>query len=128
LASDPGLRRRITFSSDAWDLGQIVDLCLKTDRLGFQVFNAVDDENAVPQPNSELFPGLLPDVPPSRPVGEREGLLSNRKIKEVLGFKEARPWQKDGWQAGVGPGGVKPPVSVGSAVTPARPFARPTSS
>jgi nucleoside-diphosphate-sugar epimerase len=94
LADDPGLRRRITFSYiDARDLGQIVDLCLQKDGLGFQVFNAANDENAVPQPNSELLPRFFPNVPLSRPVGEREGLLSNRKIKEVLGFVEAHPWQ-----------------------------------
>lgn len=94
-AADPGLRRRITFSYiDARDLGQIVDLCLKKDGLGFQVFNAVNDENSVPQPNSELLARYFPNVPLSRPVGERESLLSNRKIREVLGFKEQHPWQK----------------------------------
>lgn len=94
LASDPGLRRRITFSYiDARDLGQIVDLCLRKDGLGFQVFNAVNDENAVPQPNSALLARFFPKVPLSRPVGEREGLLSNRKVREVLGFREAHPWQ-----------------------------------
>jgi nucleoside-diphosphate-sugar epimerase len=95
LKDNPGLRRRITFSYiDARDLGQIVDLCLQKDGLGFQVFNAVNDENAVPQPNSELLPRFFPNVPPSRPLGEREGLLSNRKIREVLGFVEEHPWQK----------------------------------
>lgn len=95
LAQDPGLRRRITFSYiDARDLGQIVDLCLRKDGLGFQVFNAVNDENAVPQPNAELLARFFPNVPLSRPVGEREGLLSNRKIREVLGFTEQHNWQK----------------------------------
>jgi nucleoside-diphosphate-sugar epimerase len=95
LASVPGLRRRITFSYiDARDLGQIVDLCLKKDGLGWQVFNAANDQNAVPQGNSELLARFFPNVPLSRPVGEREGLLSNRKIREVLGFKEQHPWQK----------------------------------
>jgi nucleoside-diphosphate-sugar epimerase len=95
LRDDPGLRRRITFSYiDARDLGQIVDLCLKKDGLGFQVFNAVNDENSVPQPNSELLPRFFPNVPLSRPVEERESLLSNRKIREVLGFKEQHNWQK----------------------------------
>lgn len=93
-AADPGLRRRITFSYiDARDLGQIVDLCLRKDGLGFQVFNAVNDQNSVPQPNSELLARYFPNVALSRPVGEREGLLSNRKIREVLGFREAHPWQ-----------------------------------
>jgi len=95
LVQDPGLRRRITFSYiDARDLGQIVDLCLKKDGLGFEVFNAVNDENAVPQGNSELLARFFPNVLLSRSVGEREGLLSNRKIREVLGFKEQHPWQK----------------------------------
>jgi nucleoside-diphosphate-sugar epimerase len=95
LKDDPGLRRRITFSYiDARDLGQIVDLCLQRDGLGFQVFNAANDSNAVPQPNSELLPRFFPDVPLSRPLGEREGLLSNRKIREVLGFKEAHDWRQ----------------------------------
>jgi len=95
LAGNPGLRRRITFSYiDARDLGQIVDLCLQKDGLEFQVFNAVNDNNAVPQPNSELLAQFFPNVPLSRPVGEREGLLSNRKIREVLGFTEAHDWRK----------------------------------
>ena len=95
LKDDPGLRRRITFSYiDARDLGQIVDLCLKADGLGFQIFNAVNDDNAVPQPNSELLPRFFPNVPLSRPVGETEGLLSNRKIREVLGFRENHNWRK----------------------------------
>lgn len=94
-ARDPGLRRRNIFCYiDARDLGQIVDLCLKADGLGFQVFNAVNDENSVPQPNSELLARYFPNVPLSRPVEERESLLSNRKIREVLGFKEQHPWQK----------------------------------
>jgi hypothetical protein len=54
----------------------------------------VNDENAVPQGNSELLARFFPKVPLSRPVGERGGLLSNRKIREVLGFREAHPWQK----------------------------------
>lgn len=95
LKDDPGLRRRITFSYiDARDLGQIVDLCLKADGLGFQIFNAVNDDNAVPQPNSELLPRFFPNVPLSRPVAETEGLLSNRKIREVLGFREQHNWRK----------------------------------
>jgi nucleoside-diphosphate-sugar epimerase len=94
LASDPGLRRRITFSYiDARDLGQIVDLCLHKDGLGWQVFNAANDTNAVPQPNSELLARFFPNVPVSRPVAEHEGLLSNRKIREVLGFRQAHDWR-----------------------------------
>jgi nucleoside-diphosphate-sugar epimerase len=94
-AADPGLRRRITFSYiDARDLGQIVDLCLQKDGLGFQVFNAVNDTNSVPQPNVELLATYFPKVPLSRPVAPNESLLSNRKIREVLGFKEQHNWRR----------------------------------
>lgn len=95
LKDDPGLRRRITFSYiDARDLGQIVDLALHKDGLGWQVFNAANDSNAVPQTNTELLARFFPNVPLSREVGPHEGLLSNRKIREVLGFKEQHDWRK----------------------------------
>ncbi len=96
FAKDPGSRRRIAFSYiDARDLGQIVDLCLKKDGLGFQVFNACNDTNSVPQPNAELLESFFPDVPLTRPVGENESLLSNAKIREVLGFKEEHNWRDE---------------------------------
>ncbi len=93
--ADPGSRRRIAFSYiDARDLGQIVDLCLKKDGLGFQVFNACNDTNSVCQPNAELLARFFPNVPLSRPVEPYESLLSNRKVREVLGFKEQHNWRR----------------------------------
>lgn len=93
--ADPGQRRRITFSYiDARDLGQIVDLCLKKDGLGFQVFNAVNDTNSVCQTNEELLRRFFPKVPLSRPVGPHESLLSNAKIRAVLGFRENHNWRR----------------------------------
>ncbi len=96
FARDPGSRRRITFSYvDARDLGQIVDLCLRKDGLGFQVFNACNDTNSVPQPNDELLRRFFPNVPLKRPVGPNESLLSNAKIREVLGFSERHNWRDE---------------------------------
>jgi nucleoside-diphosphate-sugar epimerase len=92
--ANPGQRRRITFSYiDARDLGQIVDLALKKDGLGWQVFNACNDTNSVCQPNAELLAEFFPNVPLSRPVGPQESLLSNAKIRKVLGFKEQHNWR-----------------------------------
>ena len=94
-AADPAQRRRNFFSYiDARDLGQIVDLALKTDGLGWQVFNASNDSNSVPQTNAELLARFFPNVPLSRPLDPHEALLSNRKIREVLGFKEAHDWRQ----------------------------------
>ena len=93
--ADPGARRRNTFSYiDARDLGQIVDLCLQKDGLGFQVFNATNDTNSVCQPNAELLAQFFPNVPLSREIDPQESLLSNRKIREVLGFKEQHNWRR----------------------------------
>lgn len=95
FAADPGQRRRIAFSYiDARDLGQIVDLCLKKDGLGYQVFNAGNDSNSVPQPNSELLKTFFPGVPLKRPVSETECLFSNQKIKQVMGFQERHDWKQ----------------------------------
>lgn len=91
---DPGQRRRITFSYiDARDLGQIVDLALHKNGLGFQIFNACNDTNSTCQTNQELLARFFPNVPLTRPVGPQESLLSNRKIKTVLGFKEQHNWR-----------------------------------
>lgn len=93
--ANPASRRRIAFSYiDARDLGQIVDLCLHKDGLGYQVFNAANDTNSVARKNADLLAEFFPNVPVTRELGDYEGLLSNRKIREVLGFKEAHDWRK----------------------------------
>jgi nucleoside-diphosphate-sugar epimerase len=92
---NPEVRRRNAFCYiDARDLGQIVDLCLQKDGLGYQVFNAGNDHNGAIQPNSELIKKFFPNVPITRELDENEALFSNRKIKEVLGFKEKHNWRK----------------------------------
>ncbi|EAZ82829.1 NAD-dependent epimerase/dehydratase family protein [Algoriphagus machipongonensis] len=92
---NPEVRRRNAFNYiDARDLGQIVDLCLKKEGLGYQVFNAANDQNGAVIPSKELAKRFFPGVPITRELGEHEALYSNRKIREVLGFKEQHPWQK----------------------------------
>lgn len=79
---------------DARDLGQIVKLCIEEDGLGFQVFNAVNDTSVSTIPSRELAERFFPSTPFSREVGEFEGLMSSRKIREVLGFEEEHDWRK----------------------------------
>jgi nucleoside-diphosphate-sugar epimerase len=91
----PEVRRRNAFCYiDARDLGQIVDLCLKNNDLGFQIFNAGNDHNGAIIPSKELAAQFFPGVPMTRDLGEHEALFSNRKIREILGFKEQHNWQK----------------------------------
>ncbi|MGB3143906.1 MAG: NAD(P)-dependent oxidoreductase [Maribacter sp.] len=95
ILNHPEERRRNTFCYiDARDLGQIVDLCLQKDGLGFQIFNAGNDTNGALLPTQELVERYFPGVPLTREMGEYEALYSNRKIREVLGFKENHNWRK----------------------------------
>ena len=93
--TNPEVRLRNAFCYiDARDLGQIVDLCLKKDGLGYQVFNAGNDDTSVNLTTREILDRFYPGVPLTRPVGERESLFSNRKIRKVLGFQEEHPWSR----------------------------------
>ena len=92
---NPEVRRRNAFCYiDARDLGQIVDLCLVKDGLGYQVFNAGNDDNSANLPAATLIERYFPGVPVTRELGEHEALFSNRKIREVLGFEEKHNWRK----------------------------------
>ena len=94
-AANPPLRKRNAWSYiDARDLGEIVRLCIEKDGLGFQVFNATNDTITLNEPTREALKRLAPKTPVTREMGEYEAPLSNRKIREVLGFKEAHDWRK----------------------------------
>ena len=93
--ANPEMRKRIAWSYiDARDLGQIVHLCIEKDGMGYQVFNATNDTVSANTPTRELARRFFPNVPFKREMGEYEGLLSNRKIREVLGFREEHDWRK----------------------------------
>ena len=90
----PETRRRNIFNyMDARDLGQIVDLCLREDGLGFQVFNAANSTNAPDIPAPELAQRYFPGTPIRGELGAGDPLYSNRKIREVLGFRDRHDWQ-----------------------------------
>ncbi|MEO6299343.1 MAG: NAD(P)-dependent oxidoreductase [Paracoccaceae bacterium] len=90
----PHTRKRNAWSYiDARDLGEIVHLCLQKDGLGYQVFNAVNDTITADMPTAEFLAKYAPKSPLKRPMIGHEAPLSNRKIREVLGFKEAHPWR-----------------------------------
>jgi nucleoside-diphosphate-sugar epimerase len=91
----PDFRKRIAWSYiDARDLGQIVDLGIRKDGLGFQIFNAANNDVSSDLPTAELLRRYYPNVPVKGELGEYEALLSNRKTREVLGFQEAHNWRR----------------------------------
>ena len=79
---------------DARDLAQIVHLCIGKVGLGFQVFNAVNDTITATEPTAAFLKKHVPQIPVKREMGEWEAPLSNRKIREVLGFKEEHNWRQ----------------------------------
>ena len=90
----PMSRKRNAWSYiDARDLGEIVHLCIQKDGLGYQVFNAVNDTITADLPTEEFLKKYAPNTPVTRPMGPREAPLSNRKVREVLGFNEAHDWR-----------------------------------
>lgn len=93
--ADPMSRKRNAWSYiDARDLAEIVHLCIEKDGLGYQVFNAVNDTITVDMPTPEFLKTHCPNTPFTREMGPDEAPISNRKAREVLGFKEAHPWRK----------------------------------
>ena len=92
--ANPPVRKRNAWSYiDARDLGEIVHLCLQKDGLRYQVFNAVNDTITADMPTMEFLAKHCPNTPITRAMVRDEAPLSNRKIREVLGFKEAHPWR-----------------------------------
>ena len=92
---EPLSRKRNAWSYiDARDLAQIVHLAIGKDGLGFQIFNAVNDTITADGPAEEFLKRWCPKTPITRPMGEREAPISNRKAREVLGFREEHDWRK----------------------------------
>jgi len=92
---NPMSRKRCAWSYiDARDLGQICHLATKKSGLGFQVFNATNDTITTDIPTAEFLKKACPNVQVTRQLGEWEAPLSNRKTREVLGFKEEHNWRK----------------------------------
>ncbi|RCW21989.1 UDP-glucose 4-epimerase [Ciceribacter lividus] len=93
--ADPPSRKRNAWSYiDARDLGQIVHLCVEKDGLGYQVFNAVNDTITANEPTAEFLKRWAPGTPHTRKIEGFEAPISNRKIREVLGFREEHDWRK----------------------------------
>ena len=89
------MRKRNAWSYiDARDLGQICDLAIKKSGLGFQVFNCANDTITVKEKTTDFLRRMCPNTPLTREMGEYEAPLSNRKIREVLGFKDVHDWRK----------------------------------
>ncbi|KAL0933978.1 udp-glucose 4-epimerase [Colletotrichum truncatum] len=80
--------------TDARDLGQMCHLGLETNGLGWQVFNATNNEITNSESTTEFLKRVSPATPFTREMGEYEAPMSNKKIQTLLGFKEEHSWKK----------------------------------
>lgn len=93
---NPGKRRRNIFAYiDARDLGQMVDCCLKTDGLGYQVFNVANSDLSVGITNAEVRERFYPEVPLTREMGEYETFYSIEKARRLVGFEPRHTWRDE---------------------------------
>ncbi len=99
FVAEPGLRRRNIFAYiDALDLGHMVDCCLRTDGLGFEVFNVSNDDTSVAIPSDEVYQRFYNGVPRRRVMGRFETFYANDKAKRMVGFAP-----RASWRYGLGP-------------------------
>lgn len=90
----PEKRRRNIFAYiDARDLAQMVERCLATDGLGYEVFNVSNDDLGVDLTSDEVIARFYQGVPKTREMGENETFYANDKAKRMLGFAPKHSWR-----------------------------------
>lgn len=92
---NPSIRLRNLFNYiDARDLAQAIELCIKKDGLGYEVFNVTHNINSVSLTTEEIIKQFFPNVKMRRDMEKYESILSSKKIRDVLGFNPAHDWKK----------------------------------
>ena len=96
FVADPELRRRNIFAYiDARDLGHMVDCCLRTDGLGYEVFNVSNDDTSVGITSEEVCERFYPGVERRREFGGYETFYANAKAKRLVGFAPRHSWRHE---------------------------------
>ncbi len=92
--ADPKLRLRNIFAYiDARDLGEMVECCLNTDGLGFEVFNVSNDDHSVAATTDQLLRDFYDGVPLNKDMAADETFYSNDKAKRLVGFRPKHHWR-----------------------------------
>jgi hypothetical protein len=70
----------------------MVQCCLDTDGLGYEVFNVANDDHSVALDTDELVARYYDGVPVAD-MGRRETFYSNARAKRLVGFKPEHSWR-----------------------------------
>ncbi|TIC79144.1 NAD(P)-dependent oxidoreductase [Nocardioides sp. GY 10127] len=91
---DPALRRRNLFAYiDVRDLGQMVQRCLETDGLGYEVFNVANADMSVAATTDEVRERFYAGVEVRREMGRDETFYSIDKARRLVGFDPQHSWR-----------------------------------
>jgi nucleoside-diphosphate-sugar epimerase len=91
---DPSLRRRNLFAYiDARDLGQLVQCCLETDGLGYQVFNVANADMSVAATTRQILDTFYDTVEVRREMGRDETFYAIDKARDLLGYAPRHSWR-----------------------------------
>ncbi|MEM7472203.1 MAG: NAD(P)-dependent oxidoreductase [Pseudomonadota bacterium] len=91
---NPALRRRNIFAYiDARDLGHMVECCLKTDGLGYDIFNVSNDDMSVALTSDEVAERFYQGVERHSEMAPSETFYSNKKAKALVGFRPKHSWR-----------------------------------
>ena len=92
--TDPALRRRNVFAYiDVRDLGQMVQRCLETDGLGYEVFNVANADMSVAATTDEVRERFYDGVEVRRGMGRDETFYAIDKARELVGFDPQHSWR-----------------------------------
>ena len=94
FVEDASLRERNIFAYiDARDLGQMVQCCLDTNGLGFEIFNVSNDNSSVGMPTSKIISTFYDGIPVKKEMRDDETFFANDKAKKMLGFAPKHDWR-----------------------------------
>ncbi len=71
----------------------MVDRCLHTDGLGYEVFNVANDDTSVAIPSAEVYDRFYAGVSRQRPLDGFETFYANDKAKRLVGFAPRHGWR-----------------------------------
>ncbi len=92
---DPSLRRRNVFAYiDVRDLGTMVERCLETDGLGYEVFNVANADMSVAATTDEVRERFYDGVECRRDMGRDETFYAIDKARELLGWEPRHSWRE----------------------------------
>ncbi|QIM22495.1 NAD(P)-dependent oxidoreductase [Phycicoccus sp. HDW14] len=96
FVDDPAQRRRNIFAYiDVRDLALAIERCLRTDGLGYEVFNIANADHSVRASTAELVAEFYEGVPVRREMGEHETFFCIDKARRLLGYEPQHSWRDE---------------------------------